>query len=328
MKTKILYRMAIAVAVTGIVYACNKSNSSSTPPPGQTTTELQVAADDNARANNETDAVENDVTVTLSSPGASNAAGASYRGQVETSGITPAPINSLICDASVTIDSVDNPRTVTITYNGSNCNGTRTRTGIVVVTWPAGQRWSTAGATVTVNIQNLVITRLSDSKTITLNGTHVYTNVSGGSLIDLADLGSITHTDVGDSMTITFDDGTQRLWNFARQRVYTYTDGVVVTTTGLHTDGTLTGIAAWGTNRYGVTFQTLITTPMVIAQSCDFRLTAGAHEILRSDNFTTTITYGLNAQGAPTSCPGTGTYYYEATWTGPHGGTGSVILPY
>jgi hypothetical protein len=327
MKTRTLYRLAIVIACTAIVYACNKSSSSSTPP-GQTPTDLQVQSDDQTRVNNETDAVANDVNVSLASPGSNGSAGASYHGQVQTSGYTPITITSLICDASVTLDTVDNPRTLTLAYNGTNCSGNRTRTGTVVVSWPAGQHWRDQGAVVTVNIQNLKITRLIDNKTITLNGTHIYTNVSGGSLIDLASVPNITHTITGDSMSITFDDGTQRFWSFDRQRVYRYDGGILVSTTGLYSSGTTTGIAAWGTNRYGVSFQTLITTPMTIAQSCDFRLVSGAQEILRSDNWTTSITYGLDSTGVGTSCPGTGNYYFKATWEGPGGKSGSVIWPY
>jgi hypothetical protein len=328
MKTRILYRMAIVIACSGIVYSCNKSSSSSTPP-GQTPTDLQVQSDDQTRVNNETDDVANDVNVSLASPGTNGSAGASYHGQVQTSGYTPVTIASLICDASVTLDTVDNPRTLTLTYNGTNCSGNRTRTGTVVVSWPAGQHWRDEGAVVNVNIQNLKITRLIDNKTITLNGTHIYTNVSGGSLIDLPSLGTITHTITGDSMTITFDDGSQRQWSFDRQRVYTYNDGVQISTTGLYSSGTTSGIAAWGTNRYGVTFQTLITSPMIISQSCDFQLTSGAQEILRSDNWTTSVTYGLDSTGVATGCPTAGNYYYfKATWEGPGGKSGSVIWPY
>jgi hypothetical protein len=284
-----------------------------------------VQSDDQTRVNNETDAIANDVNLTLSSPGASSASGASYRGQVETAGLVT--IKSLICDASVAADTTDNPRTFTITYNGANCSGTRTRTGTVVVSIPAGQHWRDAGTTITVSIQNLKITRLRDNKTIILNGTHLYTNVSGGSLINLPTLGSITHTITGDSMSITFDDGSQRLWNFARKRVYTYNDGVAITTTGMHSDGTNTGIAAWGTNRYGNSFEAIITQPFVIMQDCNFRLTAGSEEILRPD-ITINVTFGLDSTGNATSCPGLGAYYFKAAWQGPGGGSGSVILPY
>jgi hypothetical protein len=332
MRTGIPYRFAMIFAFAGILYACNKSNSSSSNAPGTSNANLQVQADDESRVSNETDAVTNDVNLTMSSPGANATTGAGYRSGIETAGANP--ITSLICDATVTLDTTVSPRTITITYNGStNCSMTRVRTGVVVITLPAaGQRWSTAGAQITVSIQNLKITRLRDNKTITLNGTHVYTNVSGGRLAELILGGavtSITHTIIGDSMQITFDDGSQRYWNAARQRVYTYNDGYVVTTTGLHSDATNQGIVEWGTTRYGNTFETLITSPMVISQSCSFRLTSGAIEILRPDISTNTnITFGLDSTGKATSCPGTGSYYYQAVWQGPGGRSGSVILPY
>ncbi len=93
--------------------------------------------------------------------------------------------STAICDAIITLDTANGNRQITITYNGTNCALDRTRTGSVMITWPIGQLWSTAGAVVTVNFNNLAITRVLDNKTITLNGTHTYTNVSGGSLITL-----------------------------------------------------------------------------------------------------------------------------------------------
>jgi hypothetical protein len=74
---------------------------------------------------------------------------------------------------------------------------------------------------VTVQFNSLAITRLSDNKTITLNGTHTYTNVSGGSLIELPNEPAgttITHSITSSNMQITFDNGAQRTWNVDRQR--------------------------------------------------------------------------------------------------------------
>lgn len=329
MRTRIPYRFAMIFAFAGILYACNKSNSSNNNSAGNSTANLQVQADDESRVSNETDAVANDVNITMSSKGASVVTGAGYKSGIETSGV--GTIQSLICDATVTLDTTNSSKTITITYNGStNCSGTRTRTGVVVISLPVGQLWSTAGAQITVSIQNLKITRIRDGKSIVLNGTHIYTNVSGGRLTDLAlgDVSSIKHTITGDSMQITFDDGSQRIWNVARQRVFTFNGtGFLVTTTGLHTDGTNMGIVEWGTTRYGNSFETLITTPMVIDQNCNFRLTAGAIEIFRKD-ITTNVTFGLDSTGKATTCPGSGSYYLQAVWKGTGGSSGSVILPY
>ena len=77
---------------------------------------------------------------------------------------------------------------------------------------PAGIRWRNPGAALTVTIQNLKITRIRDNKSITINGSHTITNVSGGLLFNLPALGTITHTITSSGMSVTFDDGSQRTW--------------------------------------------------------------------------------------------------------------------
>ena len=150
---------------------------------------------------------------------------------------------------------------------------------------------------------------------------------TGGLLKDLATLGTITHTIAADSVSIEFSDSATRIWSVAKQRVFTYNDGVVITTTGTHSDGTNTNVSMWGANRYGNTFETLIIQPKVIAQSCDYQLTSGETETIRPA-VTTTITYGLDSDGNPTGCPvNGGYYYYKETWT-INGKTYTWIAPY
>jgi hypothetical protein len=329
--------MAI-VAVTAstiFFFACNKSSSGNNNN-SSTSTNVNTQADDQAMVSTEVDNLSNDADAALTSQSGTNGSSAGVSitsGKIAVNDTKRAngPVgivnDSLICDASVVIDTVSNPKTITITYNGTNCWGNRTRTGTVVLSMPSGTYWEQQGATVTVSIQSLVITRLSDAKTITLNGTRTFTNVSGGSLIKLPVLQSITHT-VMDSLSITFSDSATRVWQVAKQRVFTYNNGIVITTTGIHSDGTNTNVAEWGVNRFGISFESLITVPKVIQQSCDFRLTSGQNEILRSDKITTTVTYGLDVNGNPTSCPGTGNYYMEVIWSGPNTKSVPVILPY
>jgi hypothetical protein len=232
-----------------------------------------------------------------------------------------------ICNASVVVDTASNPRTITITYNGANCQGTRTRTGVVIISMAQGVRWRNPGAIVNVNIQNLRITRISDNKSITINGAHTYTNVSGGLLINLATLGTITHSITSSNMSITFDNASQRTWQVSKQRVFTYNNGIVITTSGTHSEGGVSGIAEWGTNRFGRTFTTAITQPLVVRQDCSFRLTSG-----RVDHatpvFNANVTFGLDSAGNPTTCPGTGSYYMKIIWTGPGGNPHTIIWPY
>lgn len=270
-------------------------------------------ADDNARLSDEFDALSMDATRVVEA----------------------APILSGMridwldfCDATVSYDTLGTNRTVTIVYNGTTCIGNRTRVGAVVITMPLGVQWSNAGATMTIDIQNLVITRLSDNKSITLNGVKTVTNVTGGLVHDLSGAASITHTVYGNDLSITFDNGSQRLWNVARQRVFTYDDGVMISVTGLHSNGSVTGVAEWGINRHGDLFETLIVEPLVIREACDYRITSG-QKIHHVGQRVITVTLGLDANGNPTTCPGIGNpYYLKAEWNDPQGNYHFVLKPY
>ncbi|PWT72515.1 MAG: hypothetical protein C5B59_15710 [Bacteroidetes bacterium] len=329
--------LILAMAIGGIVYGCKKDNSNTT---SQNQSTVQTQADDHSMVSDESDNIANDVTLALSSTPATNgnAAGHSLtQGATTVLGTQSTPraegvgviVNTqLICDATVTIDTASDPRTITIVYNGTNCWGNRSRSGTVTLSIPANTHWEDAGATVTVLVQNVKITRIRDGKSFTLNGQRIITNVSGGSLINLAQLTSITHT-INDSLSITFADNTSRVWQSAKQRVFTYNNGIVITTTGTHSDGTHTGISDWGVNRFGTGFTAMITQPIVIRQDCSFRIVSGQHTIIRSDNLNSTITYGLDGSGNPTGCPASGgSYYFQIVWSFPNGKTLPLILPY
>jgi hypothetical protein len=330
MKTATIYRFLFIIAFTGILASCNKNNSSSNN--GSSSTDLQTTSDDATRVSTETDAAFDDVnTAMVTNYSVTGAAlGRELMQRVDDG---PGSADSIaICDAIITLDTADGNRQITITYNGTNCALDRTRTGSVTITWPIGQQWSTAGAAVTVNFNNLAITRILDNKTITLNGTHTYTNVSGGSLITLPNAGagsSITHTITSDNMQITFDNGAKRTWSVDRQRVFTYSGGYVITTSGLHTSDSTSGISEWGTDRFGNAFTVDIVLPRVISEGCSWQMTAGKVALSNTAG-TTTIVYGLNASGTSASCPVTGgTYYFELSWTAATSGkTYSIILPY
>jgi hypothetical protein len=331
MKTTLLSAVAVAVTVASLVAACNKSNSSgsSSTSSGTTPTQIQTQTDDETQVNNEMDANANDVNNALNTTAAfSGNTSTSYSSGIQTTGGATGglDIDYSICDGTVTTDTANGLRQVIITYNGNNCWGNRIRNGVVVISIPVGVRWRDTGAVVTVQFENLKITRVRDGKTITFNGTYTYTNVTGGLLVDLATRDSITHTITADSVSIEFADSATRVWSVSKQRVFTYNDGVVITTTGTHSDGTNTDVSVWGTNRYGNSFETLITQPKVIQQSCDYRLTSGQTETIRPA-VTTTVTYGLDSDGNPTSCPGTGTYYYKVVWV-IGGKTYTYIAPY
>ena len=297
--------------------------------PADTVSDLAIHADDQANVANENDAVLNDANTALETNG-SSLSGITVTGGdngAVTSGISGTQgVIGTICDATYVLDTLNGQKRIVITYNGANCSGTRTRTGVVVISMPLGTHFKDAGAALTINIQNLKITKLKDGKSISINGSEVLTNVSGGLLKNLASLGSITHTITSDGLTVTFDNATQRTWMLSKQRVYSYNNGIVITTTGTHTDGTITGISEWGTNRFGNAFVTSITVPKVIRQDCNFRLVSGqvTHQRLAAN---VVVTFGLDSAGNPTSCP-TGVYYYKVVWIGTNGIVKTYILPY
>jgi hypothetical protein len=191
----------------------------------------------------------------------------------------------------------------------------------------SGIRWKNAGAVLNVSFQNFKVTRVSDNKSITINGTQSYTNVSGGLLINLPVLGTITHRITSSNMSVTFDDLSQRNWQVGRQRVFSYDNGVNITTTGTHTAGNVTGITEWGTNRFGNAFTTAITEPLIVRQSCSFRLVSGKVQHA-TPLYNAAVTFGLDANGNPTSCPGAGVYYMKIVWTGPLGNSHTSVHPY
>ncbi len=309
MKRKIPFILAAILAISVVFVSCKKTSTSSTD-----NTDLTTHADDQNTVSQNMDDVANDANGAIDGS-------AAFQGK-------PGDVDNLVlpCNATAVLDSANGLRTITITYNGLNCQLNRIRVGVVVLSMPLTQHWRDAGATLTINVQNLKITRVSDGKYIIINGITTVTNVSGGRLRDLSALGTIVHTINSAGITITFEDGTQRSWQIAKKRTFTYSNGVVITTIGTHTDGSTTGISEWGTNRFGNAFSTAITQPMVIREDCSWRLVSGqvTHTKLVA---TIVVTFGLDSAGNPVTCP-SGTFYFKVVWTGTNGTVRTFILPY
>ncbi|MBL7699773.1 MAG: hypothetical protein JNK79_16520 [Chitinophagaceae bacterium] len=286
--------------------------------------------DDNSKTNNESEevstAVSDESLVTSELDAIALDAGTAIEYEGSFSG-NNSVVEQIICDATVEFNASSDPMTITINYDGSNCGNGRSRTGSIVLSMVKGTEWKTEGASFTVTFNNLKITKTATNKSITITGTHTYTNVSGGLLVHLANEGPIIHTVTSEDMKISFDNGTARSWNIAKQRVYTYDNGAVLTISGLHTEGDELMVAEWGTNRAGISFTTSTVSPVVVKQSCNFRVTGGA--VKHSTNgYSAIATFGLNANGESIDCPGSGSYYYKVVWAGRNGGSLSLILPY
>lgn len=292
--------------------ACIKEASSFPEP--DNAAEVKIHADDQNNVSTELDAIATEADVALESD-------TYFSGRMQSAQNTTS-----ICGAAAVADTFNDQKSITITYNGNNCTGTNFRTGTVVLSMPSSVHWRDTGASVTVRFQNLKIRHLSDNKSITINGTETLTNVGGGLLIHLATLRTVTHIITSSNLSITFDDDTQRTWQVARKRVFTYDNGVVLSISGIGISGTISNAAEWGTNRFGHSFTTSITNALVFRENCAWRLTAG--EIKHQGFATATATFGLNDIGAPTPCPGAGKYYYKLVWTGLGGNSFSTIISY
>jgi hypothetical protein len=310
MKIKIQFLLIAALALSASFLSCKKSDSAATT---DTSTDMVTHSDDQTSFDQATSDVADDANTAIDNYNAF-------------SGNGPTGVQGVPCNATVVLDSANGQRTLTITYNGLNCYGTRIRTGVVTLSMLLTQHWKDPGAVLTINIQNLHITRVSDNKSITVNGIATATNVTGGRLRDLASLGTIVHTLNSSGMTITFDDNTQRSWQIAKQRTFTYNNGIVITTIGTHTEGSYTGVAEWGTNRYGNAFVTSISQPMVVRQDCNFRIVSGqvTHYKLAA---TVVVTFGLDSNGNPVSCP-PGVFYMKIVWTNANNVVRTYIIPY
>ena len=307
------FMVAITALLMLSVVSCKKSNSDNE---ADYTDEFKVQSDDHTFMSSQNDEVTADANTALESDPT----------------LAGRPMYT-ICGATVATVSNANGRTVTITYNGNNCKNTRKRVGVVELSIAGTNKWKNAGTVLNVKYMNLKITRLANgvaTKSLTINGTEMYTNTSGGKLVDVAlSNATVIHDITSSGLTLTFDDGTQRSWEISKRKQFTNAGGnVVITTTGTHSDGTNSDIAEWGTNRKGKVFTARIVEPIVMKQDCDFRIGSGK---ICYTKFVVPIyvTFGLNATGTPTTCPGTGnTYYMKIDWTKLNGNAQSVILPY
>jgi len=306
MKTTTLFKLsAIFFAVFALTFtSCKKDKKTDTE------SMQQLVQDENKMATSDDDAM-NDVNTVLS-------------------GSSGKSLESLPCN--VTVDSstiIADTIIYSITFNGLNCHGNRTRVGNATVKKNVNTHWVDAGATVYVNYNNLVITRISDGKSMTLNGTKKFVNISGGHIADLATTAtSIVHRIYG-VLTATFDDNTTRTWNLSRQRTFTGTPGnLIMNVDGLGTADGYNGLVAWGTNRHGEQFYTQITQSVVYKEACGWDPCAGVkvHNI-PGDNKKATFTggYDNNDQPLPVSsstCP----TKYRIDWE-KNGNSGTIYRP-
>jgi hypothetical protein len=306
--TKFLKIGVILIAVIGLTFAgCKKEKQNDQTP--DSSSMQQLSKDDNAMENASDEAL-NDVNTLLSG------------GNLKSTDFWP-------CHATIDSTAVVNDTiTFFITYNGLNCKGNLSRTGKVEIKKKVGTHWHDIGATVIVTCIDLQITKVSNGKSIKLNGTKTFQNMTGGFIWQLGNqYSSIVHKIWG-VINVTFDDNTTRTWNIARQRTFTGTMGqLLMTIDGFGTEGSYNNLVVWGINRNGETFYTQIIQSVVFRETCDWNPCSGIkiHQI-PSDDKKATITFGYNNNNEPVvgdECP----TKYRLDWQkGIHSGTIYLIL--
>lgn len=277
MKTKKFLAIVFSILAFGsfILVGCSKDKQED---PTTDTSSLQQLSKDENTLQNATDEAMNDVNQVLS-------------------GLTLKSTAMLPCNATLDSTNVVNDTiTYFITYNGNNCNNTRLRIGKVEVKKKVGTHWHDEGATVIVTYINFQITKISTGKSLTLNGTKSFQNVTGGYIWQLGgQYNSIVHKIWG-SVQATFDDNTTRTWNIARQRTFTGTvDSLTMTIDGFGTSGSYQNLVLWGVNRQGEDFYSQISQSIVHKQSCDWDPCSGIRIIsIPSDDKSATLTFGYD----------------------------------
>lgn len=217
------------------------------------------------------------------------------------------------CDAEPEFDVESDPMKITLTFTGDEqCTPNRKRTGKIIMTLPKGTAWRSAGAVATIKYEDFKVVRLNDQKSVTVNGTQTYTNVSGGIVWDAYELqDSIVRTLTSSNMSIKSDSAEVRTWSIAKKYTskYDQQSGLITKITGTHTEGNTANIAEWGVNRFGRAFTTTIDAPIVHNMECSKHITGGT--ITHKTNiYTVTSTFGLNAEGVASGCPGYEENYY------------------
>lgn len=315
---KAIFKTVSLVALSaGLTFtSCKKDKQTDPQDPDETSTFSQQSRDEST-SNTVADMSMDDAEAAL--------------GNTSLSGFKTTSIPGL-CNA--TVDSTQKSSgIITINYNGNSCDGLRNRTGSItlqIANYPS-MHWKDAGAVLTITYNNFKVTQNSNGKSTTLNGSHVITNVSGGIVAHIGispNPSTIVRNIRSSNMTLTFDDGTQRVWSVARKRTWTGSGGTPTSLT-IEGDTTISGHAntvVWGTNRAGNSFSTCINNGIVVTSTCGWYAPVSGLKTHYFNSRVSTVQFGLDASGnTPASgCPG----FYKVTWTGINGNTHTYIGSY
>ncbi len=276
--------------------------------------ELSQHAADNSSTQRETDQADDDATALLEG---SSLSGARIGGGT----------SAFTVDSSKTVKiGLKDRKKFQIIYNNQLVDG-KTRSGKVTAILTSGEKWSEAGAVLTLTFDTVKVTR--NGRSVTFNGTKVITNVLGGRVKDVkaGTTSSVKHSVIASDLKITFDDATTRTWNVSKTRTFTKTnDGMQISVEGTGSSAGYTNLAEWGITRKGTLFYSTIDKPLVFSEcSNDPKPISGkkTHKGLIKE---ASVTFAVDANGNEVnSCSAT---HFKLNWINRKGETQSAILEY
>jgi hypothetical protein len=316
------FRCLTLVSVSIVLQlSCNKTHYTPALANALFQSDVQAQAEDQIRIPSEIDALFNDINTVLL-----------YKDTVNSGPDTITSSLSSLCGIYAVIkDYADTPNLITMQYDGTTCDGKRSRLGTIYIYQTPGSDFSKAGDTIGVTFANFKTYWLVDNDSVVLNGTFYLIDSSGGTLANFSASSTpnpIIQNILGVNASVQFETLVTANWQIWRRRAFSYNGGLVITTTGIDTATGLQGVSEVGGNRFGNGFITTITTPLVVSQGCSWRITGGQEQLVNPGG-TTVLTLAVDSLGNPTSCPLSGAnYYFKASWTGAGENPYTAQFPY
>ncbi|MBA3681525.1 MAG: hypothetical protein H0W73_10230 [Bacteroidetes bacterium] len=313
---KFIYSLSVLALTFGLIISACKKKDPKPEEPAIVTEDGQTSMD-NRWAQTENDLAISDINTEVSNSAAlhgKSSSGANVNA-------LHAALNMAITDYTVDTTGAYTG-TIKINYNGTVVNN-RKRTGSIKLSIPnyPAKKWKDAGCVLKVEYINYKIMRVSDAKTMKVNGTQNITNESGGSwweLIVLTSQPNLVTTVTGSFLYVAFDSTKTAVYNINRRFTYTMPNNILTCQCeGIGTYNGLTQLENYGANRDGIVFTSQVIAPVI------WKLNCGAHAPVQGEmsikandrNFTLKVLYSVDANGKlvnvlSNTCP----YGWKVEW--------------
>lgn len=210
---------------------------------------------------------------------------------------------SSICgDSDSTYDSAT--QTYQLTFNGANCDGDISRSGIISAQLITGSVWNEVGSQIKVTYTDYQVQFLSTGQSIVVNGEKTFSNLSGSQNINDLQIGSgEMKTSCAGTLNIQANGELYMNWNEAYSRTTRKID-VGVFRSSIKPEGTglpYSNVIRWGTDNEGGEYYNTIE-DSIQSQLCfgNWKRFDGKYTIYSTENAGATQIYlGYNSANAP-----------------------------